>query len=110
MCWFLFLGIAVALYFLYLFVSQVLTIHELKACISYSFNFPLKNVANMAYLVAVFGPLFASGKHIFKWFGVIVAVLAIITWLFFSITFASVWCFFAAVVSSLFFVYLLRQQ
>ena len=104
--WFIFLGVATALCFLYTFLTQSLAIHELRSCISYNFNFPLKDFANMAYLVAVFGPLFASKIEIFKWFGVAAALMAIIAWLFFYVTFASVWCFFAAIVSSMFFVYI----
>ena len=39
--------------------------------------------------------------------GVSVAIFfAILTWLFFHVVFTSVWCFFAAVVSSMFYVYL----
>ena len=104
--WFIALGSAVALYFLVLLITQSLAIHELRACVSYTFNFPLKGLVNGGYLLAVFSPLFISSHHIFKWFGVLIAFLAIITWLFFTLTFASVWCFFAAIVSSMFFFYI----
>ena len=104
--WFILLGSLVAAYFLILLVTQPLMIRELRACVSYSFNFPGKNFVNAGYLLAVFSPLFISSHHIFKWFGVIAAFLAIITWLFFTLTFASVWCFFAAIVSSMFFLYI----
>ena len=108
--WFLFLGIAVALYFLGLFLTQPVAIEKLKACIGYTFNFPFKDLVNAGYILAVFGPLFMSEHKIFKWFGLAVAVMAMITWLFFALTFASVWCFFAAIVSSMFFVYVRHKK
>ena len=104
--WFIFLGTAVALYFLGLLITQSLVIRELKACVNYSFNFPNMIYVNTAYVIAVFGPLFISGRNIFKWFGVIIGFFAIISWFYFTINSVSVWCFFAAIVSSLFFVYL----
>ncbi len=104
--WFIFLGIAVALYFTVILLTQSLSINELKSCVSYTFNFPYKDIVNGAYILAIFGPLFISSHDIFKWFGVIVAFFAIIAWLFFALTFTSVWCFFAAIVSSMFFFYI----
>ena len=98
--WFIALGVAVALYFLVLLLTQPLAIHELRACVSYTFNFPLKNIVNGGYLLAVFVPLFVSSHHLFKWFGVLAALGAIVAWLFFTLTFASVWCFFAALISA----------
>lgn len=104
--WFMFLGIAVAIYFLVLFLTQSLTIREINASVSYNFNFPFKGFVNAAYVLAVFGPLFVSSREVFKWFGVVVAILAIISWFLFTVNLASVWCFFAAIVSSMFFVYI----
>lgn len=108
--WFLFLGGAVSMYFIAVLLTQALTISELQSCVNYNFYFPFKNIVTVAYLAAVFGPLFASSREVFHWFGAIVAILAIVTWFFFFLTFASVWCFFAAIVSSLFFIYILKQR
>ena len=104
--YFIFLGSAVALYFFILLLTQSLAINELRACVSYTFNFPLKYIVNTGYILSVFVPLFISSHHIFRWFGVAIAILAIVAWLFFALTFASVWCFFAAIVSSMFFMYI----
>jgi hypothetical protein len=108
--WFIYLGIAVALYFLYLLFTQTLVINKVNACISYDFNFPLKDGINACYLLVTFGPLFASSKRLFKWFGAVVAVTALISWLFFALTFTSVWCFFAAITSVMFFFYIIRKK
>ena len=104
--WFIFLGIAVALYSLVLLLTQSLVIHEFRACVSYTFYFPLRNFINAAYLLAVFGPLFISGREIFEWFGIVIGILAIISWYFFAVELVSIWCFFAAIVSSMFFIYI----
>ncbi len=104
--WFLFLGIIVAVYSLVMLMMQSLEVQRVNACITYNFTIPFGNFFDIAYLSAVFVPLFISSREIFRWFGVVVAFLAIISWLFFAFAFTSVWCFFAAIVSSMFFVYI----
>ena len=106
MQWFLFLGVIVAAYALIMLVMQSLAVQKMNACITYKFNIPFANFFDIAYLTAVFVPLFVSSREIFRWFGVVVAFLAIISWLFFALAFTSVWCFFAAIVSSMFFAYI----
>jgi len=108
--WFIFLGIAVALYFSELLLTRPLVIHKLKACVNYGFYNPYQYIVMAIYLLAIFGPLFVSDYKIFKWFGIIAAFLAIITELFFTMNFTSVWCFFAAIVSSMFFVYIKHNK
>ena len=108
--WFMFLGIAVALYSLEILLTQSLAINELRACVNYSFNSPFGDFVNVAYLLAIFGPLLISNHKIFRWFGAVIAILAITSWFFFIITFTSVWCFFAAIVSSMFFVYIKSKK
>ena len=108
--WFVVLGSAVALYFLIVFFTQSLEIEKLQTCVSYTFYFPYKYLVNAGYLIAVFVPLFISSHHILKWFGGAIALMAIIAWLFFTLTFASVWCFFAAIVSSMFFFYIKSKK
>lgn len=108
--WFIFAGVATSLYYAVLLVSQPLSIHKVNACISYNFYFPWQHIADTAYLIAVFGPLFASSRPIFRWFGLVVAVTAAIAWIFFAYTFTSVWCFFAAIVSLMFFFYILHKR
>jgi hypothetical protein len=108
--WFVLLGTAVSFYFLTMLATQDLVISELKSSISYTFNSPLKHIVNTAYLVAVFGPLLISSHKIFRWSGAAVFVLAIFAWLFFSLTFTSVWCFFAAIVSVMFLWYVKNDK
>ena len=107
--WFSFLGLGVSIYFIALLAIQPLALRELNACVSYSFFIPFEYLAVPAYLAAVFGPLFLSAKKIFRLFGVLIAVLALVSWLFYSQAFISVWCFFAAIVSCVFFFSVRRE-
>jgi hypothetical protein len=106
--WFLILGVLVAFYYIGLLLTQSLVIDKLKSCVSYTFNYPIigMNFVMVAYLVAVFGPMIVSSRKILKWFGIVSALLAFISWIFYSVNFTSVWCFFAAIVSSMFFIYI----
>lgn len=109
--WFMFLGIIVAVYFIWLMFTQVVAIAKINACIGYSFsNFPLVYPVLLVYLTAIFGPLLISSHRAFRRFGIVAFVLAIISWIFYFYTFTSVWCFFAAIVSSIFFVYIYNPE
>jgi hypothetical protein len=104
--WFILLGIAVSAYYIALLLTRSLGVSKLDHCVSYAFSFPFKDLVIPAYIAAVVGPLLVSSLRIFRWFGIIVAVLGIISWIFFTATLTSVWCFFAAIVSSMFFLYI----
>lgn len=106
--WFLILGVLVAFYFIGLALTQSLEIDKLKSCVSYTFGYPIINMyfVMVAYLVAVFGPMFVSSRKILRWFGLVSALLAFISWIFYAVNFTSVWCFFAAIMSSIFFIYI----
>lgn len=103
--WFAILGIVVACYFLTMFLIQSLEIQKVRSCIQYNFTSPFGYVENILYLVAIFAPLLVSSRRVFFYFGFVVIILALISWLFYAYAFTSVWCFFSAVISSLFFVY-----
>lgn len=104
------LGFLVALYFLYLLVTESLYIRERDACVNYAFRFPGKWFVLSAYLVAVMGPLLISSRKIFRRFGVAIAGMSVVAWWMYKVNFLSVWCFFAAAVSSMFFLYVQRRK
>ena len=109
--WFIFLGILVSLYSLGAPLTQNLTIQKINMCVGYDFiNYPYKEFLTIAYLIAVFGPFFVSSKKVFNWFGVVFAFFAIISWYFYQATFLSVWCFFSAIVSFMFFLYIRSEK
>lgn len=103
--WFIFTGVALALYFLGLLAMEPLRIREQSACVNYNFNLPLERIIQALYLLVILGSLFASSRPIFRWFGLAIAILAFVSWRLYHRNFISVWCFFAAVVSCMFFVY-----
>lgn len=103
--WLILMGLAVALYFVALLERHALHIHERYACVSYTFDFNTEWLVVPLYLLTVFGSLFISSRAIFRWFGLAISLLALVSWKFYTMNFISVWCFFAAVVSSMFFVY-----
>jgi hypothetical protein len=103
---FIFIGAAVAAYFISLVPTHSLSIHRFPSCITYSFDFPFGGIVTALYMVAIFGPLLVSSRRVFRCYGAAIMVLAAISWRFYAVAFTSVWCFFAAVVSSMFFVYL----
>ncbi len=104
--WFVLVGIIVALYFSVILITGPLGINKVSSCISYSFNFPFMDFVILAYLSAVVGSLCISSLKIFRYFGIVVGFLGLVSWLFFEFTFTSVWCFFAAIVSLMFFFYI----
>ena len=107
---FIFLGSIVAIYFLYFLMNSPLAIRELNACVDYTLKSPFVNFVNVLYSLVVFVPLLISSHKIFRLFGIVVFVSAVVTWFFFIVNFISVWCFFAAIVSSMFFVYLKSKK
>ena len=104
--YFLFLGIIVGIYFLIILLTQTVSIQEVSACVNYNFNVPLRALAGGGYALSIFAPLLISSKKVFRWFGILVGISAIISWIFFSVAFASVWCFFAAAISFIVFLYI----
>ncbi len=103
--WFILAGVAVAIYFSTIFLLGPLDIQRVNSCVSYNFSFPFQNFVVLAYLLAIVGSLCISSLNIFRYFGIVVGFLGLVSWFFFALTFTSVWCFFAAIVSLMFFFY-----
>jgi hypothetical protein len=105
-------GAAVSLYCAVRLMMEPLLIFEKRNCVNYSFNLheAEKWGTVLAYLFAVLGALLVSSRAIFKWFGLAISVLFVIAYALYERAFLSVWCFFAAAVSSLFFLYVQRRR
>jgi len=108
--WFIFLGAFVAFYFSWLMLTESIVINKVNACIRYGFNSPLEDPIFFFYLTAIFGSLFISGHRAFRWYGATALFFAAISWIFFTLAFTSVWCFFAAILSVIFLVYAYRPN
>jgi len=102
----LIIGALVSGFFITLFFTNTLTITQEWRSIAYNLHAPIKAYVIIAYLLAVFIPLLTSSNKFLRWFGLINIVLAIMAAYLHVETFASVWCFFAAVSSIVFFIYL----
>ncbi|MCK4743288.1 MAG: hypothetical protein KAT25_05670 [Sulfuriflexus sp.] len=62
-----------------------------------------RDVLTLIYALIILVPLLLSSDRYHKVLGVLVTVSGLLTWGFFGLAFISVWCFFAAVISSYIF-------
>lgn len=108
--WFIFVGAAVSSYLLIVLASQPLSITTSPNSLIYDVPVPLKPVAAAFYVIVVCGSLLSSSKPYLRWFGFSTFVLAAATVLFSTSTFTSVWCFAAALLSSLLAFWLWRER
>ncbi|MEI6042500.1 MAG: DUF6629 family protein [bacterium] len=104
--WFILAGSAVAIYFTTVLITGPLDIYKINSCVNYSFDFPFRNFVILAYLLAVVGSFCISSINILRYFGITIGFLGLVSWFFFEYTFTSVWCFFAAIVSLMFYFYI----
>lgn len=96
---FLFLGIAVSLYLLYFLVSRPISSHVLNQCIAYTRPTEFGVIPVVFYWIATCISCFFSGSRIINFFGALGTVSLALAYYFYTSTFISVWCFFAAVLS-----------
>jgi hypothetical protein len=102
--WFLFLGISTALFYLFVLFTVPMSVTISGYCISYNFYNPL--FIKIAYLLAILMPLFTSSNKLFKGFSLAIIISVFISYIFFYEVSLSVWCFFAAIISSMFYFHL----
>ncbi len=108
--WIVGIGVALTLYYFILLLLEPIGVHVFDRSIHYQINTPFGIAVGILYFVAVCGALLLSSKWAFRWGGIAVFVSAILTAVFSFATFASVWCFFAALLSSLIYFYLKYPQ
>ncbi len=108
--WFLCLGIVVSLYLLFLTMTRPLLISICGASLFYRIATRYAVLIGVMYLSAVCGSLLASSKREIRIFGAAVLLSAIISGKLYFINFVSVWCFFAAVLSSLIVFYIWKEN
>lgn len=108
--WFLIAGSAVALYFIAVLATQPMRILERSHCVTYAFDLPAQWIVALIYLAAILGPLLLSSRAVFRWFGFLILVLSAVAGTLYHHNFISVWCFFAAIVSGVFFLFVQRKR
>ncbi|PJA45392.1 hypothetical protein CO174_03425 [Candidatus Uhrbacteria bacterium CG_4_9_14_3_um_filter_50_9] len=100
------LGIFVAMFLLASVLINGLAIRVVDLHIVYDVSIPYTIAWIIAYVLATVGSLFVSSNRFFSWFGILSLVTVMISYIFFTAAFISVWCFFAAIMSALILVYL----
>lgn len=108
--WFLVAGIGTSMSLLVVLLSNRLEVSEIGRSIAYQFGSQWGIIYILLYLFSTAGSLLCSSIRPFRWFALLGVVSFIISQLFYSFTFISVWCFFAAVLSSFIFLYIRRPH
>ena len=108
--WFLALGIVLASYFLFILFRAPMEIQVMKLGIYYKIGMLFGEVTGTLYFIAICGALFTSSIRAYRIFGVFAFTSAFITALFSRLTFTSVWCFFAALLSALIYFYIKENR
>ncbi len=104
------LGLAVGGYLLYFIIVDPVTAHIVGNSIAYHSPHLYVYLAMFLYLVATCGSCLVSSHKIINIFGVVLFLsFAIAAW-FFTETFFSVWCFFAAILSIIVYWYFQRNS
>ena len=103
------LGIAVSAYLLYFHIKIPVTAQVINKSIAYAApHFYTFWVLIFYFTAAVISTFFSSQKFI-NILGVLIGISAIASYLFYAVSFASVWCFFAAILSVLVLWYFKRK-
>ena len=83
--------------------------HMLPSCIAYAIPHKYGTLSIFLYLLAVNGSFLVSSKKILRVFGITLLISFAIAGWFYEVTFSSTWCFFAAVLSGILFLYFQRD-
>ena len=110
LAWTLGIGFALALYYFVLLLLEPIQVHVLRHGIYYQVPMLFGQITGMIYFLAICGALLASSKREFRFFGVAIFASVMIAAMFFATTFASIWCFFAALLSSLIYLYIRKDS
>lgn len=100
------LGLFVSLVLFGSLISAPLSISILGYSINYSIFIPLGSLITILYITATCGSFILSTDRFIRWFGIVLLCLSILSLIFFYYVFVSVWCFSAAILSSLIYVYI----
>lgn len=103
-------GIAVASYLLFFMISHPLAVLAADKSIKYFLSLPYGfSLVGLYVLVTCGSPLFSSRK-IINIFGILVSISFVIAYYFYTVVFASVWCFFSAILSGTIYWYFRKKK
>jgi hypothetical protein len=103
-------GASVSLFFLAAMITHPVSAAIMGSHIDYNLPHPHDKIAFAFYAIATcLAPLLSSHKMV-RLFGVILIASMIIAYTIYAMWFASVWCFFAALLSSVVLLHFLRRE
>lgn len=104
--WLVGIGIGVAIFLLWFLMTEPLYVYIREHSICYDINVSLPKTIISFYVLVTCGAFLLSSKPVFNWFGFIFLTSAIISAIFFFYAFTSVWCLYAAILSSFLYLYI----
>jgi len=99
-------GIAVGLRFIYFMFTSPVTSSVVNECIRYSYPASYQYTFTALYIAVVCISCLLSSKKIIRLFGILTFLSLVAAYTIYTETFVSVWCFFAAVLSFIVYLYL----
>ena len=104
---FILTGIVVAGWLLFFVLTNPLDIRVYDRSIFY--NLPYFPYVAELYAVVVAGSLLLTSHVYIRWFGLAIVVSFLISYLFYSVTLTSTWCFFAAILSFILYFHFAKE-
>jgi hypothetical protein len=104
------IGIFVTAYLLATMVTHPLTVGIYDHHITYSTDGYLPAWIAVLYVISVAGSFFVSKSNFVRFFGVMTVASALLAYAITSVSFASVWCLFAALLSGLGYCHVLMKK
>lgn len=98
-------GVAVGIYLLYAIIQNPIVSSILNHSIKYETVFLYKFLITGFYITVVCGSFLVSSERLLNLFGGILLVSFLTAYYFYTLTFVSVWCFFAAVLSLIIYLF-----
>lgn len=102
-------GFSVGIYFLYFIVTAPVTSQIMNRSIAYDSPHPYPFLMMALYLFAICGSCLFSSHKIINILGVVLSISFLVAVWFFYATFFSVWCFFAAILSFIVYLYFRKR-
>lgn len=103
-------GSVVALYLMYSMHAEPVTAQIIEESISYRSPNLYPTVSFLMYLIATCGSCFLSSHRLINFFGAVLFLAFLVSYLAFQASFFSVWCFFAALLSLLVYLHMRIQN
>lgn len=103
------LGFLLSSFLLYYMIFWPVTSEIINGHIRYNYHHHLPRLSMVLYLVAVCASCFVSSRAVIRYFGLALAISFGVAFIAFRLTFFSVWCFFAAILSLMLFKYFQHQ-